>query len=110
MSVSSFPRHFNAATALSPLQYQKEMRRLHARRVLLTSGASVAPIAHDVGYESPIQLSREYSRAFGLPPAKYLATPRGARRSQAARGSLLILSSCEHVAAVRRVSALGRFC
>lgn len=73
MSVSSFHRHFKAATALSPLQYQKEVRLLHARRQLLTSGRTVTAAAHDVGYESLSQFSREYRRKFGLPPAQDIA-------------------------------------
>lgn len=70
MSVSAFHRHFKAVTTLSPLQYQKQTRLLRARTRLITTGYSVTAIAHEVGYESPTQFSREYARAFGLPPAK----------------------------------------
>jgi len=70
MSVSAFHRHFKAVTALSPLQYQKQIRLLQARTRLVTAGHSVTKAAHEVGYESPTQFSREYARAFGLPPAK----------------------------------------
>jgi AraC-like DNA-binding protein len=70
MSVSAFHRHFKAVTALSPLQYQKQIRLLQARTRLITAGHSVTTAAHEVGYESPTQFSREYARAFGLPPAK----------------------------------------
>jgi AraC-like DNA-binding protein len=70
MSVSAFHRHFKAVTALSPLQYQKQLRLLQARKLLLAAGSSVTSVAHDVGYESSTQFSREYGRAFGLPPAK----------------------------------------
>lgn len=70
MSVSAFHRHFKAVTAISPLQYQKQIRLLQARTLLIASGLSVTAVAHEVGYESSTQFSREYARAFGLPPAK----------------------------------------
>lgn len=70
MSPSAFHRHFKAVTSLSPLQYQKRVRLLQARTLLISKGASVTTAAFDVGYESPTQFSREYARAFGLPPAR----------------------------------------
>lgn len=70
MSVSAFHRHFKAATTLSPLQYQKQTRLLQARTLLISAGTNVTSVAHEVGYESPTQFSREYARAFGLPPSK----------------------------------------
>ncbi|WP_162575377.1 AraC family transcriptional regulator [Variovorax sp. PBL-H6] len=70
MSVSAFHRHFKAATTLSPLQYQKQTRLLQARTLLISAGANVTSVAHEVGYESSTQFSREYARAFGLPPSK----------------------------------------
>jgi len=70
MSVSAFHRHFKAVTALSPLQYQKQVRLLHARTVMVSGGKSVMSAALEVGYESPTQFSREYARAFGLPPTR----------------------------------------
>ena len=70
MSASAFHRHFKAVTALSPLQYQKQLRLLQARKLLITAGKNVTAVAHEVGYDSPTQFSREYKRAFGLPPAK----------------------------------------
>jgi AraC-like DNA-binding protein len=70
MSVSAFHRHFKAVTALSPLQYQKQIRLLWARTLLLATGYNVTSVAYEVGYESSTQFSREYARAFGLPPAK----------------------------------------
>ena len=72
MSVSSFHGHFKTITATTPLQYQKELRVLEARR-LLRSGASVTSAAYDVGYESPSQFSREYARKFGVPPSEDMA-------------------------------------
>jgi AraC-like DNA-binding protein len=72
MSVSSFHKHFKAITSTTPLQYQKELRLLEARRLLRTAGASVTAAAFDVGYESPSQFSREYARKFGVPPSQDL--------------------------------------
>jgi AraC-like DNA-binding protein len=70
MSVSAFHRHFKAVTALSPLQYQENIRLLQARKLLVAGGKSVTAAAFEVGYESVTQFSREYARAFGLPPAR----------------------------------------
>ncbi|MGN6090720.1 MAG: AraC family transcriptional regulator [Luteibacter jiangsuensis] len=68
MSLSSFHQHFKALTAMSPLQFQKQLRLLEARRLLTAEGVNVAEAAHQVGYESASQFSREYSRMFGNPP------------------------------------------
>jgi len=73
LSVSAFHRHFKAVTALSPLQYQKRIRLLHARSQLISGQGTATSIAFSVGYESPNQFSREYSRLFGLPPSRDLA-------------------------------------
>lgn len=70
MSVSAFHRQFKAVTALSPLQFQKRIRLLQARSLLVSGGLSVTAAAFKVGYESTTQFSREYSRAFGLSPYK----------------------------------------
>ncbi len=81
MSVSSLHRHFKEVTAMSPIQFQKQLRLQEARRLLLSEGMGAADVAFRVGYESPSQFSREYSRWFGLPPrhdvrrAKAHATP-----------------------------------
>ena len=72
MSAATFYRHFRAVTAVSPLQYQKQIRLLEARARLIANPQSVAAIGFDVGYESASQFSREYSRLFGAPPAKDL--------------------------------------
>jgi AraC-like DNA-binding protein len=69
MSVSAFHRHFKAATAMSPLQFQKQIRLLQARMLLIGGAPTASSVAFDVGYESASQFSREYSRFFGLPPA-----------------------------------------
>lgn len=68
MSVSSLHRHFKAVTAMSPIQFQKQLRLQEARRLLLTKSTDAADAAFRVGYESPSQFSREYSRMFGFAP------------------------------------------
>lgn len=70
MSSATFHRHFKAVTSMSPLQYQKQLRLLEARRLMLTENADATYAAYQVGYESPSQFSREYSRMFGAPPIK----------------------------------------
>jgi AraC-like DNA-binding protein len=72
MSASAFHKHFKAVTAASPLQYQKDLRLLEARRLLRTGATSVSTAAFDVGYESPTQFSREYARKFGVSPKRDL--------------------------------------
>ena len=73
MSASSFHKHFKTITATTPLQYQKELRLLEARRLLRSGGASVTTAAYRVGYESSSQFSREYARKFGVPPSRDIA-------------------------------------
>lgn len=75
MSPSSFHEHFKAITATTPLQYQKDLRLLEARRLLMEGRHSVASAAFGVGYESPTQFSREYSRKFGNSPRTDLVAP-----------------------------------
>jgi AraC-like DNA-binding protein len=70
MSSSSFHQHFKALTSMSPLQYQKQLRLLEARRLMLADGANVSSAAYQVGYESASQFSREYSRMFGAAPKR----------------------------------------
>jgi transcriptional regulator GlxA family with amidase domain len=70
LSVSAFHRHFKAVTALSPLQYQKHVRLLQARSMLMAGDGNATAVAFRVGYESPTQFSREYARQFGLPPSR----------------------------------------
>lgn len=83
MSVSAFHRHFKAVTALSPLQYQKRVRLLHARTLLVANAKSVTSAALEVGYESTTQFSRDYARVFGLLPARDAARILGETRSNA---------------------------
>ncbi len=70
MSSSAFHHHFRSVTAMSPLQYQKKMRLLEARRLMLTEQQDATSAAVQVGYESPSQFSREYRRQFGAPPLR----------------------------------------
>ncbi|WP_275900340.1 AraC family transcriptional regulator [Pyxidicoccus trucidator] len=70
MSTSSLHHHFKAVTAMSPLQYQKQLRLQEARRLLLSEDVDVATAGFRVGYESPSQFGREYSRLFGASPGR----------------------------------------
>ena len=70
MSPSSFHHHFRAVTSLSPLQFQKQLRLIEARRLMMAEDASASSAAFAVGYESVPQFTREYGRMFGLPPVK----------------------------------------
>ena len=72
MSETSLHRHFRAVTAMSPLQFQKMVRLQEARTRLLGRGRDVAGVGFEVGYDSPSQFSREYSRLFGRPPGRDL--------------------------------------
>ena len=76
MSASTFHHHFRALTAMSPLQYQKWLRLNEARRLMLTERLDVTTAAFQVGYESPSQFNREYSRSFGAPPLRDITTLR----------------------------------
>ena len=70
MSTSNLHLHFRQLTAMSPLQYQKWLRLNEARRLMLNEHLDAASAAFRVGYESPSQFSREYSRLFGAPPKR----------------------------------------
>jgi len=70
MSYSSFHRRFKAATGISPLQYQKNLRLCEARRLLMTEPTTASSVAFSVGYQSISQFSREYKRTFGVPPMR----------------------------------------
>nr|WP_243692119.1 AraC family transcriptional regulator [Caulobacter sp. BK020] len=82
MSPASFHRHFRAVTAMSPLQYQKQLRLQAARTLLLSQPGDVAGAGFTVGYDSASQFSREYARLFGAPPgrdaARLRASPQAA--------------------------------
>ncbi len=83
MSLSSFHRHFRAVTSLSPLQFQKQLRLIEARRLMMAEGASASRAAVAVGYESVPQFTREYGRMFGLPPVRDAETARSSARAAA---------------------------
>lgn len=68
MSPATFHRHFKAVTAMTPVQYQKQLRLQEARRLLLSDHADVARLGYAIGDESPSQFSREYRRLFGSLP------------------------------------------
>lgn len=70
MSTSTFRHHFRQVTAMSLLQYRKWLRLNEVRRLMLTENHDAMTAAFQVGYESPSQFSREYSRLFGAPPLR----------------------------------------
>jgi AraC-like DNA-binding protein len=76
MGVSTLHHHFRALTAMSPLQYQKQLRLQAARGRMLVDGLDAASAAFDVGYESASQFNREYGRLFGQPPMRNIRTLR----------------------------------
>ncbi|WP_394780412.1 AraC family transcriptional regulator N-terminal domain-containing protein [Undibacterium sp.] len=86
MSPSSFHHHFRAVTSLSPLQFQKQLRLIEARRLMMAEGLSPSIAAFAVGYESASQFTREYGRMFGQPPARDTEAARNAAGLVAAAG------------------------
>lgn len=70
MSASGFHAHFKAATAMSPLQFQKSLRLQEARRLMIAENLDAARAGYRVGYEDPAYFSREYKRHFGEPPMR----------------------------------------
>ncbi|MCA9589669.1 MAG: AraC family transcriptional regulator [Myxococcales bacterium] len=77
MSASSLHKHFRSITSTTPLQYQKELRLMEARRLLQSGAESVTSAAFGVGDERPSQFSREYARKFGVPPSRERAAAAG---------------------------------
>jgi AraC-like DNA-binding protein len=77
MSPSSFHQHFRTVTSLSPLQFQKQLRLIEARRLMLSDGVTSSTAAFAVGYESVSQFTRDYGRMFGLPPVRDTKAARG---------------------------------
>jgi AraC-like DNA-binding protein len=73
MSASALHQYFKTVTGTSPLQFQKHLRLLEARRLMLSKAMDAAAAGHAVGYESPSQFSREYRRLFGAPPVRDIA-------------------------------------
>ncbi len=72
MSAPSFHNHFRRLTSMSPLQYQKSLRLHEAKRLMTNQHYSASSAAFEVGYESPSQFNREYSRMFGNPPKRHI--------------------------------------
>ena len=79
MGVSTLHHQFRALTAMSPLQYQKQLRLHAARQRMLIDGIDATSAAYEVGYESVSQFNREYSRLFGQPPMRDIKTLRDGR-------------------------------
>ncbi|MHA4946927.1 AraC family transcriptional regulator [Micromonospora sp. SD19] len=82
MSVSAFYRNFQAVTAMSPIQFQKQIRLQEARLLLATHPNDITGVGIRVGYESPSQFSREYRRQFGAPPSQDATRLRGTSRTE----------------------------
>ena len=76
MGVSTYHHHFRTMAAMTPLQYVKQLRLQEARRLMLSDDLDAASASYKVGYESPSQFSREYSRLYGCPPAKDISSIR----------------------------------
>ncbi|MBL8276032.1 MAG: AraC family transcriptional regulator [Pelomonas sp.] len=85
LSTSALHHQFKQITAMSPLQYQKQLRLQEARRILLVEDIDAATAGHRVGYDSQSQFNREYSRFFGDPPARDIKRLREAQLAQASR-------------------------
>jgi AraC-like DNA-binding protein len=77
MSVSGFHHHFKSVTAMSPLQFQKQMRLQEARRLMLAEDVDAATAGFRVGYGDPSYFSRDYKKQFGVPPQRHIAMLRG---------------------------------
>lgn len=87
MSVSGFHHHFKAVTAMSPLQFQKQIRLQEARRLMLGESLDAASVAYRVGYDDASHFNREYKRLFGLPPMRDVERLREATGISAGRGA-----------------------
>ena len=81
MSVSGFHHHFKSVTAMSPLQFQKQIRLQVARRLMLGEDLDAASAGHRVGYEDPSYFSRDYKKQFGAPPQRDISRLRGSLSS-----------------------------
>jgi AraC-like DNA-binding protein len=94
MGISTLHHHFRPLTAMSPLQYQKQLRLVAARERMLVEGLDAASAAFEVGYESASQFNREYKRFFGQPPMRDIKVRRlaGLRKSQRLTTVQMILS------------------
>ena len=86
MSVSGFHHHFKAVTAMSPLQFQKQLRLQEARRLMLGEHLDAASAAYRVGYDDASHFNREYKRLFGVPPMRDVERLREAARQNGGLG------------------------
>jgi AraC-like DNA-binding protein len=82
MSSATFHRQFKSVTSMTPLQYQKQLRLLEARRLMMAGNANVETAAFQVGYESSSQFSREYTRMFGKSPRRDISALRFSEKSE----------------------------
>jgi AraC-like DNA-binding protein len=87
MSVSGFHHHFKAVTAMSPLQFQKQMRLQEARRLMLAQGLDAASAGYRVGYNEASHFNREYKKLFGVPPLRDVERLREADGNSAGPGA-----------------------
>jgi AraC-like DNA-binding protein len=87
MSVSGFHHHFKAVTAMSPLQFQKQLRLQEARRLMLGEHLDAASAGYRVGYDDASHFNREYKRLFGMPPMHDVERLREAARAGAGQGT-----------------------
>jgi AraC-like DNA-binding protein len=78
MSVSGFHHHFKSVTAMSPLQFQKQLRLQEARRLMLNENLDAASAGYRVGYDDPAYFNRDYKKLFGAPPQRDITRLRGA--------------------------------
>ncbi len=85
MSVSGLHHHFKAVTAMSPLQFQKRLRLLEARRLMLGEDLDAASAAYRVGYNDASHFNREYKSLFGVPPMRDVQRLREEVQDQASR-------------------------
>jgi len=87
MSTSAFHQHFRAVTSMTPLQFQKQLRLIESRRLMLSEGRSASSAAFTVGYQSVSQFNRDYRRMFGLPPVRETAEARKAAERKSSDGT-----------------------
>ena len=104
MSRSAFHQHFRTATSLTPLQFQKQLRLIEARRLLLSHGINASSAAFTVGYQSASQFTRDYRRMFGLPPLRETAAARSTSKS----GRASTTSDVRYSASQRRSISIGQ--
>jgi AraC-like DNA-binding protein len=88
MSVPDFHHHFRVLTAMSPLQFQKQLRLQEARRLMLGEGLDAASAGYHVGYGNASHFTREYKRLFGAPPMRYVEQLREGARESVGQGTV----------------------